>query len=123
MSRGFRQRWRERCGRTVRIGMPFADLMEVALALLALTPDELGVLGWRFEDRRRLLEHVLASGREADAVDRDVLEQAIIAIRLPLRDVRRLQAFARRELPKHVTRAAVIDRLERAIEVALALGR
>lgn len=123
MSRGFRQRWRERGGRTVRILMPFADLMEVALALLALTPDELGVLGWRFEDRKRLLGHFLASAREADAIARSVLEQAIIAIRLPLRDVRRLQTFARRDLPKHVSRAAVIDRLERAIDVALAAGR
>ena len=123
MSRGLRQRWRERGARTVRIRMPFADLMEVALALLALTPDELGVLGWRFEDRKRLLEHVLASGREADTLARDVLEQAIIAIRLPLRDVRRLQTFARRELPKHVSRAAVIERLDRAIDRALAPGR
>lgn len=123
MSRGLRQRWRERGARTVWIRMPFADLMEVALALLALTPDELGVLGWRFEDRKRLLEHVLASGRVADTLARDVLEQAIIAIRLPLRDVRRLQTFARRELPKHVSRAAVIERLDRAIDGALAPGR
>lgn len=123
MSRSLRQRWRERGARTVRIRMPFADLMEVALALLALTPDELGVLGWRFEDRKRLLEHVLASGREADTLARDVLEQTIIAIRFPMRDVRRLRTFARRELPKHVSRAAVIERLDRAIDGALAPGR
>ena len=119
MSRTVGQRWRERGGRTVRLRLPFADIMEVALALLALTPDELAALGWGFDERKRLLGHFLASGKQADALDREALDRATITIRLPLRDIRRLQDFARRELPKRASRAAVIDRLETAIDSAL----
>ncbi len=119
MSGGLGQRWRDRGGRTVRLWLPFADIMEVALALLALTPDELAALGWGFDERKRVLGHFLASGKQADALDRDTLDTAIITIRLPLRDVRRLQDFARRELPKRASRAAVIDRLDTVIDDAL----
>lgn len=119
MSRSLGQRWRERGGRIVRIALPFADIMDVALPLLALTPDELSALGWGFDERKRLLGHFLASGKQADALNRARLDQAVITIRLPLRDIRRLQDFAQRELPKHVSRAAVIDRLESAIDIAL----
>ncbi len=114
MSRSLGQRWRERGGRIVRIALPFADIMD-----LALTPDELSALGWGFDERKRLLGHFLASGKQADALNRARLDQAVITIRLPLRDIRRLQDFAQRELPKHVSRAAVIDRLESAIDIAL----
>jgi hypothetical protein len=120
MSGGLGQRWRDRGGRTVRVRLPFTDIMEVALALLALTPDELTSLGWGFDERKRLLGHFLASEKQADALDRGALDEATITIRLPLRDVRRLQDFARRELPKRASRAAVIDRLETAIDDALA---
>lgn len=119
MKPGLGQRWRERGSRTVKVQLPFADIMDVALALLALSPDELAALGWRFEDRKRLLGHFLASGKQVDALDRNALDEAVIAIRLPLRDVRRLQEFAHRELPKRASRAAVIDRLETAIDEAL----
>ncbi len=44
MSRGPLRRWRERGRRIVTIVLPFGDTMEVALALLSLTPDELAAL-------------------------------------------------------------------------------
>ena len=50
MKRGPLRRWRERGGRVVRVLLPFEDIMDVALALLALTPDELAAL-WRAERR------------------------------------------------------------------------
>ncbi|MGW8138378.1 MULTISPECIES: hypothetical protein [Sphingomonadaceae] len=93
--------------------------MDVALALLALSPDELAALGWSFAARKRLLEHFLIAGKEADAIDPTALDRTILTLRLPARDVRRLQDFARRELPKMTSRAAVIDRLEAALDTAI----
>ena len=113
------QRWRERGGRAVSVRLPFADIMEVALALLALSPDELAALGWSFAARRRVLEYFLAAGKQADVIGRAELDQTILTLRLPLQEVYRLQNFARRELPKVATRAKVIDRLEEALEAAL----
>ncbi len=103
--------------------LPFSDIMEVALALLALSPDELAALGWSFSARKRVLEHFLAAGRQADAIDREALDRTILTLRLPLHDVRRLQQFARRDLPKMASRADVIDRLETALDSALGQDR
>jgi hypothetical protein len=90
------QRWRERGGRTVRIALPFDDIMEIALALLALSPAELEALGWSFADRKRLLDRFLASGKAAQRTDREALGRTRLDLRLPLRDVRRLQTFVHR---------------------------
>jgi len=123
MTRGPLQRWRERGGRKLRVSLPFTDIMEVALALLALSPDELAALGWSFSARKRVLEHFLAAGKQADVVDRMALDQTTLPLQLPLRDVRRLQQFARRDLPKMASRADVLDRLETALNSALDQGR
>ncbi|GAN14582.1 hypothetical protein CA233_03445 [Sphingomonas sp. ABOLD] len=119
MKGGPLRRWRERGGRVVRVLLPFEDIMDVALALLALSPGELAALGWSFAARKRLLEHFLIAGKEADAIDPTALDRTILTLRLPARDVRRLQDFARRELPKMASRAAVIDRLEAALDTAI----
>ena len=119
MTRTPLQRWRERGGRTVSVRLPFADVMEIALALLALSPDELAALGWSFAARKRVLEHFLKAGKQADVIGRAALEETVLTLRLPLRDVRRLQSFAQRALPKVATRAKVIDRLEEALDTAL----
>jgi len=113
------RRWRERGGRVVRVLLPFEDIMDVALALLALSPGELAALGWSFAARKRLLEHFLIAGKEAEAIDPTALDRTILTLRLPARDVRRLQDFARRELPKMASRAAVIDRREAALDTAI----
>jgi hypothetical protein len=63
------RRWRERGGRPVRLALSFDDIMEIALALLALSPVELEALGWSFADRKRLLDHFLASGKSAQGTD------------------------------------------------------
>lgn len=105
------KRWRERGGRTVRLSLPFDDIMEVALALLSLSPAELETLGWSFADRKRLLDHFLASGRAAQRADRDTLGETRFELRLPLRDIRRLRTFVHRELPKAASNAALLDRL------------
>ncbi|QJU58208.1 hypothetical protein HL653_10750 [Sphingomonas sp. AP4-R1] len=120
MSRGPLKRWRERGGRSVRVSLPFADIMEVALALLALSPEELVALGWTFADRKRLLDHFLASGKEAQKADRASLDQTLLTLRLPVRDIQRLQRFARRELPKAATHAGIIERLSRVLAAAIA---
>lgn len=119
MKGGPLRRWRERGGRVVRVLLPFEDIMDVALALLALSPGELAAMGWSFAARKRLLEHFLIAGKEADAIDPTALDRTILTLRLPARDVRRLQDFARRELPKMASRAAVIDRLEAALDTAI----
>ncbi|MAX00079.1 MAG: hypothetical protein CMN72_10655 [Sphingomonas sp.] len=119
MRRGPLRRWRARGGRIVRVLLPFEDIMGVALALLSLQPDELARLGWSFAARKRLLEHFLVAGKEADAIAPSALDRTILTLRLPLRDVRRLQDFTRRELPMMASRAAVIDRLEAALDAAV----
>ncbi len=111
MSRSPLRRWRERGSRIVTIALPFTDIMEVALALLSLAPDELASLGWTFADRKRLLDHFLASGKAAQRADHATLGQARLELRLPLRDVRRLRTFVHRELPKAASNAAQLDRL------------
>ncbi|WP_313041441.1 hypothetical protein [Sphingobium yanoikuyae] len=70
MTGGLGERWRRRGGRTVRLALVFDDIMEFALALLSVPPDELETLGWTFADRKRLLDHFLRSGKAAQRVPR-----------------------------------------------------
>jgi hypothetical protein len=81
MSRGPLQRWRERGGRIVELVIPFSDIMEIGLALLTLSPDELDALGWTFLDRKRILNQFLASGRQAQKIDRASLENTELTLR------------------------------------------
>ena len=116
MTRGPIRRWRERGGRTVRLELPFDDIMEFALALLAVSPAELRALGWTFGDRKRLLDHFLASGKAAQRSRPEDLSRMPIALAVPQRDVDRLLRFARRELPKAASNAGVIDRVLAALD-------
>lgn len=118
MTRSLAQRWRRRGGRIVRLVLTFDDIMEFALALLALSPAELKALGWSFADRKRLLDHFLASGKSAQGVDTARLGTTPIELSMPQRDVERLQLFARRELPKAASNARVIDRVLSALDTA-----
>lgn len=102
----------------VHIVLPFDDIMEFALALLALTPVELEALGWTFADRKRLLDHFLASGKNVQGRKIDDIARMPIELALPQRDVDRLQHFACRELPKAVSNAGVIDRVLSALDHA-----
>jgi hypothetical protein len=115
-----RQRWRERGGRTVRFRLPFDDIMEFALALLSLSPAELEALDWTFADRKRLLDHFLRSGKAVQGARPEDIGPMPITHRLPRRDIIRLQHFARRELPKAASNAAVIDRVLAALDAAVA---
>jgi hypothetical protein len=119
LMRSLSQRWRERGGRTVRLALPFDDIMEIALAVLALSPAELEALGWTFADRKRLLDHFLVSGKAAQRQESAALGQARLELRLPLRDVRRLRTFVHRELPKAASNAAVFDRLGAILDAVL----
>lgn len=118
MSRGPIRRWRERGGRIAHVVLPFDDIMEFALALLSVTPAELETLGWTFADRKRLLDHFLAAGKAAQGTGLDDLPTLPIELALPQRDLDRLQRFARRELPKAATNAAMLDRVAAALDVA-----
>jgi len=118
MTRGPVRRWRERGGRTARLLLTFDDIMEFALALLSLTPDELRALGWTFADRKRLLDHFLASGKAAQGALPADLPAMPIELAVPQRDVDRLQKFARRELPKAASNAALLDRVLVALDAA-----
>lgn len=99
----------------VRIVLPFDDIMEFALALLSVTPSCLEALGWTFADRKRLLDHFLASGKVAQGTPPDRLAALLIELALPQRDVLRLERFARRELPKAASKAAMLDRVLAAL--------
>jgi hypothetical protein len=116
LMRSLAQRWRDR--RAIRIALPFDDIMEIALALLALSPSELEAFGWSFVDRKRLLDHFLASGKAAQHADRSTLGRVLLDLRLPLRDVQRLKTFVRRDLPKAASNAAVIERLSAILDSA-----
>lgn len=116
MTRGPLRRWRERGGRRVCITLPFDDIMEFALALLSVPPEELEALGWSFADRKRLLDHLLKSGKAAQGVPRASLGQTPIALRLPRRDIAPLQRFARRALPKAASNAGMLDRVLRVLD-------
>lgn len=103
----------------VSLELTFDDIMQFALGLLALTPSELAALGWTFADRKRLLNYFLASGRVAQGKTPDELEDCRILLSLPARQAIRLRAFARRELPKTASDAAMLDRVDRALAHAL----
>lgn len=112
-------RWRVASGRRVTLLLPFDDIMEFALALLALSPSELETLGWSFADRKRLLDFMLASGKAAQGKSPDELHSAIIPLRLPSREAERLQRFACRDLPKAATNAGILHRVDQALKQAL----
>lgn len=112
------RRWRERGGRTVRFLLPFDDIMEFALALLSASPAELRALGWTFADRKRLLDHFLASGKAAQAANPETLGRTPIELTLPQRDLDRLQRFAREALPKAASNATMLDRVLTALDLA-----
>jgi len=116
MTRGPVQRWRQRAGRPVRLLLPFDDIMEFALALLSVDPAGLQALGWTFADRKQFLDHFLASGKAAQAIDPRELGSMPIELVLPWRDVARLQDFARKELPKAASNAAMLDRVLAALD-------
>lgn len=96
MNDGPFRRWVQRSGRLVRITLPFGDIMEIALALLGLSPSDLAKLGWTFEDRKRLINHLLASGKQAQRMAPNTLDHLLLAVRLPVHDIHRLQCFAQR---------------------------
>lgn len=102
----------------VRLRLPFDDIMEFAIALLSISPHELEALGWSFADRKRFLDHFLASGRAAQGVKLEHLGKMLIEIAVPKADLSRLQQFALRELPKAASNAAVIDRVLGALDEA-----
>jgi len=54
MSKGPLRSWWERGGRVITIALPFDDIMEFALALLSVPPEQVEELGWSFADRRIL---------------------------------------------------------------------
>jgi hypothetical protein len=93
--------------------------MAFALALLMLSPAALLALGWSFRDRKRLLDHFLASGKAAQGKTPAELATTPISLRLPARDAERLQVFARRDLPKSATNAALLNRVDEALARAL----
>ena len=105
VKRSLGQRWRERGGRMVRIVLPFDDVMEFALALPALTPVELEALGWTFADRKRLLDHFLASGKTVQGRKVEGMARMPVKLAVPRRDVdrtgtrRRFSTGARPTLP------------------------
>ncbi|OYW89013.1 MAG: hypothetical protein B7Z20_01155 [Sphingobium sp. 32-64-5] len=103
----------------MQIRLPFADIMEFALALLSLSPAELEALGWTFADRKRLLDHFVRSGKAVQGKPLDEIDEATVTLRLPQRDVMRLQIFARRELPKAASNAAMINRVLAALDGAI----
>ena len=104
--------------RTVRLVLAFDAITEFALTLLSVPPDELEALGWSFADRKRLLDHFLRSGKAAQRVPRDAPGQSLITLRLPQRDLAPLQRFARRELPKAASNAAMLGRVLRVLDEA-----
>lgn len=116
MTRGPIKRWWQRGGRAVHLLLTFEDIMDFAMALLSVQPAELRALGWTFADRKRLLDHFLASGRDAQAADPKELRGLPIELALPQRDVDRLQHFARKELPKAASNAAMLDRVLAALD-------
>jgi len=118
VTRGPIRRWRERGGRNARVLLTFDDIMEFALALLSIPPTELDALGWSFADRKRLLDHFLASGKAAQGAPPDALSKMPFELAVPQRDVDRLQRFAQKELPKTASKAAVLDRVLTALDAA-----
>lgn len=103
----------------VTLDLPFDDIMEFSLALLAVSPAELQTLGWSFADRKRFLDYLLASGKVAQGKTHEELKSVAIPIRLPKSEAEHLQVFARRDLPKAATNAAMLPRVDKALGHAL----
>ena len=118
MTRAPLRRWNERGGRRLAIALPFDDIMEFALALLSVSPEELEGLGWSFADRKRLLDHFMKSGKGAQGVAPEVLGQTLIRLYVPRRDIELLQRFAQRALPRTASNAAMLDRMLRVLRAA-----
>lgn len=114
--KGLLRLWRERGARKVRLQLPLQDVMDFALALLSVPPAELQALGWTFADRKRLLNHFLASGKVVQKARSEDLSGTLIKLTLPRRDVELLQRFAHRELPKAASDAAMLDRVLTALD-------
>lgn len=112
------KRWRKPKPDDVPVRLPFSDIMEFAMALLSISPHELRALGWTFAARKRLLDHMLSFGRAAEGIEPNKLATKQIELRLPKKDLARLQHFAVRELPKAASNAAVIDRVLTALDEA-----
>src|SRR3546814_21140051 len=110
MTRGPLRKWRERGGRRVRIALPFDDIMEFALALLSVSPEELEALGWSFTCRKRLLDHFLRSRKAAPLIAPERTGRVPLQLRLTSRDVGRPQHIASRVLPQATSRSGVTDR-------------
>lgn len=110
---------RARGAATVKLELLFDDIMEFALALLALSPAELETLKWSFRDRKRFLDYLLASGKVAQGKTPAELKNTAITLHLPAREARRLQAFAQRDLPKAATNAGMLHRVDQALARAL----
>ncbi|BAV66781.1 hypothetical protein M527_17480 [Sphingobium indicum IP26] len=118
MNQGVFKRMRRGRKDGARVRLPFDDIMEFAIALLSISPQELEALRWTFADRKRLLDHLLASGRAAQGVDPERLGMLPIEISIPRDDLTKMQQFAVRELPKAASKAAVIDRVLTALDLA-----
>lgn len=112
------KRWRKPKPDDVPVRLPFSDILEFAMALLSISPHELRALGWTFAHRKRLLDHMLACGRAAEGIEPNKLATKQIELRLPKKDLARLQHFAVRELSKAASNAAVIDRVLTALDEA-----
>lgn len=118
MTRHLLERWRKPKPDDVPVRLPFSDIMEFAIALLSISPRELRTLGWTFAQRKWLLDHMLACGRAAEGIEPNKLATKQIELRLPNKDLVRLQHFAVRELPTGASNAAVIDRVLTALDEA-----
>src|SRR3546814_8583542 len=93
--------------------LPFDDIMEFAIALLSISPQELEALRWTFADRKRLLDHLLASGRAAQGVDPERLGMLPIEISIPRDDLTKMQQFARSE--EHTSELQSLMRISYAV--------
>ena len=102
---------RRRAERTVELTLSFDDAMELVLALSALSPDELGGLGSRPADCRKLIDRLLRSIKSA-------ARDEPLTIALPISDVGFLQRFAVRALPFRASNAAMLDRVARTLSGA-----
>src|SRR3546814_14794825 len=84
-----------------RVRLPFDDIMEFAIALLSISPQELEALRWTFADRQRLLDHLLASGRAAQGFAPERLGMLPIEIRLHTDDLTKQPQLPVPALPQH----------------------
>ncbi|WP_395336928.1 hypothetical protein WBP06_21010 [Novosphingobium sp. BL-8H] len=103
----------------VCVTLPLEVILEFAIALPSMGPEQIAALGWTRTDRKRLLDHFLAAGRAVQGVDPDHLAEMPIEIALPRRDLDHLRRFAARELPRSARSTAMLDRVLRALDQAV----